>query len=332
MVPVKTRCAAATVSFDGTVAATSSKACPQRHAFFVALYSCLAGYCHWQIIFSWIILSRIGLSRLVFGQIIGWLCFGLFFSPGAAAGACSLQGEAQSVVVKKVLDGDTVVLTDGRHVRLIGINTPELAHPAKRGRPPQVQEPVALNAQRRLQQLVGGQQVRLQLGVQAVDHYGRALGRLFAANGELVEAMLLREGLGFLVIKAPDFRYRSCVADAAAYARGHNAGVWAERYFLPRDAERIQKTDTGFRRIRDVVSSVAMNRKRWRIMLRGQKVEIKISAKNAARFDRQMISRLAGKVIETSGWLVWQPPASKSKRSVGRYQMQIDDPALLSIR
>ncbi len=31
--------------------------------------------------------------------------------------------------VQKVYDGDTVLLTDGRKIRLVGINTPEIEHP-----------------------------------------------------------------------------------------------------------------------------------------------------------------------------------------------------------
>ena len=41
---------------------------------------------------------------------------------------CLAQGELHRAAVKRVIDGDTLHLTDGRKVRLVGINTPELDH------------------------------------------------------------------------------------------------------------------------------------------------------------------------------------------------------------
>ena len=39
---------------------------------------------------------------------------------------CPAQQRLESVQVERVIDGDTVVLGDGRHVRIIGVNTPEM--------------------------------------------------------------------------------------------------------------------------------------------------------------------------------------------------------------
>lgn len=41
---------------------------------------------------------------------------------------CPLPGKPEQVRVQQVVDGDTVRLVDGRSVRLIGINTPEIGH------------------------------------------------------------------------------------------------------------------------------------------------------------------------------------------------------------
>ena len=38
---------------------------------------------------------------------------------------------AEFAKVQRVIDGDTIVLSDGRRVRYIGMNTPELHHPTK---------------------------------------------------------------------------------------------------------------------------------------------------------------------------------------------------------
>lgn len=56
---------------------------------------------------------------------------------------CPLPVKPQQVAVRQVLDGDTVRLGDGRSVRLIGINAPELG---RKGRP---SEPYAEAARQR---------------------------------------------------------------------------------------------------------------------------------------------------------------------------------------
>jgi len=250
-------------------------------------------------------------------------------APFAEAGACRLQGEAQSVTVRKVVDGDTVALADGRHVRLIGINTPEVAHKGGKGRKGNAAEPLAVQAQRALQQRVVGKPVRLQLGVLAVDRYGRSLGRLFDAAGESVEAQLLREGFGFVVIKAPDFRYRDCVIDAARQARERRLGVWREPYYRPRDAQSVGRSDTGFRRVRGVVGKVEVNRKQLWIELRGN-VVIKVAAKNVGRFNLRQMKALAGQTIEASGWLTYRAGSRAPKKGGYKpYLMEVDDPALI---
>ena len=40
--------------------------------------------------------------------------------------SCEYSGALENVVIRSVTDGDTLVLNDGRKVRLLGINTPEL--------------------------------------------------------------------------------------------------------------------------------------------------------------------------------------------------------------
>ena len=51
-----------------------------------------------------------------------WLC--------AAQAACPSPGNLPQVAVQRVVDGDTLYLEDGRRIRMIGLNSPELG---KRG-------------------------------------------------------------------------------------------------------------------------------------------------------------------------------------------------------
>ena len=81
--------------------------------------------------------------------------------------------------VVRVVDGDTIVVDIGgaeETVRLIGIDTPEIAHPAFGDRPPNDAECFGDEAQRYTGELLAvGSGVRLERDVVARDDYGRLL-------------------------------------------------------------------------------------------------------------------------------------------------------------
>src|SRR3972149_4958421 len=70
--------------------------------------------------------------------------------------------------VREVIDGDTIVLRDGRKVRYLGINAPEHGQPYARE---------ATNFNRRL---VSGPPVRLEFDQVRADRHGRLLGYVYA--------------------------------------------------------------------------------------------------------------------------------------------------------
>ena len=100
---------------------------------------------------------------------------------------CPLREDLPRFAVRQVVDGDTLRLVDGRSIRLIGINTPEL------GRKGRSDEPYAMQARRRLQALVDASDGRVGLlpGEQRKDRYGRTLAHLYDAQGRNLEAQLL---------------------------------------------------------------------------------------------------------------------------------------------
>ena len=76
--------------------------------------------------------------------------------------------------VERVVDGDTLVLSELGRVRMIGMNTPETVAPAQRqGAPPQCFGPEASAATKAL--LPVGTVVRLETDTEPQDRYGRAL-------------------------------------------------------------------------------------------------------------------------------------------------------------
>lgn len=129
----------------------------------------------------------------------------------------------------RVVDGDTIVLEGGERVRLIGVDTPELHHPAK---PVQY---FAHEAKVRTVALAQGRRVGLEYDHQRHDRYGRTLAYVFLPDGTLLNLRLIEEGYGFAYTKYP-FRpdYMARFRSAERVARTQSRGLWAGREYRDR--------------------------------------------------------------------------------------------------
>jgi len=90
--------------------------------------------------------------------------------------------------VRRVVDGDTLVLANEGRVRLIGANTPETVRP---NHPVEPWGPEATEFTRRL---VAGRDVRLEMDGRRTDKYGRFLAHVWIDDKWLGEE-LVRAGL-----------------------------------------------------------------------------------------------------------------------------------------
>lgn len=146
--------------------------------------------------------------------------------------SCELeQSETRRVV--SIVDGDTVVLDDGREVRLVGMQAPKLAL----GRRNFIDWPLAGEARDALSAMVKGEDVQLYFGGRREDRYGRLLAHLVLADGRWVQAAMVTEGLA-RVYSFPD--NRSCVRELLhleTQARNENREIWSHPYYaiLPAD-------------------------------------------------------------------------------------------------
>ncbi|MBN1755520.1 thermonuclease family protein [bacterium] len=101
-----------------------------------------------------------------------------------------LISQDKNLRVKYTIDGDTIVLNDGRHVRLIGIDTPEMNY-----RSPTPPEPFAREATRFTDSLATGRLCYLVYNSTGdkVDRYGRTLAFVYLLpdsmllNGEIIK-------------------------------------------------------------------------------------------------------------------------------------------------
>src|SRR6266850_7471564 len=139
------------------------------------------------------------LGVAVFGLI--WL----FMIAPAGAGdptlpAADLTALGESKVVT-VIDGDTLLLEDGREVRLVGIQAPKLPL----GRPNFPTWPLAEDAKAALERLTQGQSLKLFAGGATIDRHGRTLAQLEREDGLWIQAALIQAGMA-RVYSFPDNR------------------------------------------------------------------------------------------------------------------------------
>ena len=129
--------------------------------------------------------------------------------------------DAQPIhAVKRVVDGDTVVLADVGTVRLIGVDTPETQDP---------REPVqhfGVEAADFLRRMVLGRQVRIEHDDQRTDKYRRTLGYLYLEDGTFVNREIIRQGYGHAYLTYP-FRFAEDFRQAEREARETARGLWA---------------------------------------------------------------------------------------------------------
>ena len=124
-------------------------------------------------------------------------------------------------VVKRVVDGDTLLLEDGTRVRLLGVDAPEIAHEN------QPAEPLGADAAEFMRRAVEGRQVRLEFDRERRDQYRRVLAYVWIGercmNEELIRAGYSRAETRFRYSDAKKRRFRLVESEA----RRARAGIWA---------------------------------------------------------------------------------------------------------
>jgi micrococcal nuclease len=138
------------------------------------------------------------------------------------------DGEVEATV-QRVIDGDTVEVLVGTRlvrVRYLGMNTPERSSPW-----PWVKRWANVALQRN-RELVGGRTVQLHFDSRRFDMYDRWLAYVFA-DGEMVNAKLVGEGLARANPVRPNTLYVDTFATLQAQAQRDKLGLWGDTGACP---------------------------------------------------------------------------------------------------
>lgn len=129
---------------------------------------------------------------------------------------------SESLLVRSVIDGDTIDVVSVGRVRLLGIDAPEI------GRGSDSSAPFGWEARERLTQLVLKRWVRLEQEGAALDAYNRHLAYVITEDGVCVNAALVRDGFARVSARQPLTRLgelQRAEADAQAFRRGMWGGA-----------------------------------------------------------------------------------------------------------
>ena len=134
--------------------------------------------------------------------------------------------EAYTSAIKRVIDGDTVELSDGHIARYIGIDTPEIRERKGSGwvyNPrPFAEEAMSFN-----KKLTEGKRVRIEFDVQKKDKYNRLLAYVYAED-KMINLEMVRQGYAMIYTYPPNLKYTEKFLEAQKEARENKRGLWAD--------------------------------------------------------------------------------------------------------
>lgn len=229
------------------------------------------------------------------------LCGGALVSMLAGsvrAADCPTDRTGERVRVVHVYDGDTVKLGDGRRLRLVGINTPEVNRNGK------ASQSLAEPARAALIALLDkhNRTLLLRHGKEQRDHYGRLLAHAFLDDGSNVAAHLLERGLATTLVVPPNTWAQACYQSREDSARKARRGLWALAEYQPVDARSLPLATRGFRLLHGRITEIRQSRHNLWLDLEGPLV-IKVARRDLVNFDPGFPENLANRHIETRGWV-----------------------------
>lgn len=134
----------------------------------------------------------------------------------------------ESGYVTEVSDGDTFELDGEETIRMLGIDTPEIAHPGLYIK----EECFGKDARARLSQLIQHRPVLTKRDIKDKDRYGRSLRFVFVQDTSdrdrylFVNAYMIGEGFARAYIFEQDQSYKSMINDLQAFAIQNKKGLW----------------------------------------------------------------------------------------------------------
>ena len=225
-----------------------------------------------------------------------FLLFCLFVISSSVSAACPQVGWDETVVLKKINDGDTVTLTNDRLVRFIGINTPEINH-----RDLSKSESYALQAKALLEKYIRpGDKLHLVYDKTKQDKYGRILAYVYSKTGRDLATLQLQAGFAHHWVVGKNDKFWKCFQAAQEKAKLRKKALWSD--FRALSALSVKKSDKGYVYIAGKITQLQPYKGGMQLTLDGR-LAVFINKSNLALFSESGIDFLLNDKILISGKL-----------------------------
>lgn len=211
---------------------------------------------------------------------------------------CLLKYDLDPVNVKRITDGDTVVLSDGRRLRLIGINTLELNAKNASDRA------WANAASASLETFVAGGTMHIAPGIETHDRHGRLLAHLLRSDGVNAGHQLVSQGLAIAIAVGKNTRCATELQTLEQSARETESGLWRNPGAWRLKKSRLTGRERGFRVVYGrVIDSDGRDNRRTLLLANGLLVKVGRHWPGQNRSQQKMLDSIVGKKIRVKGWL-----------------------------
>jgi len=232
--------------------------------------------------------------------------------------ACPEFIRHEKAIITYIHDGDTVHLSDKRKVRLIGIDTPELARKVRnRLQPEQAFAKEARDYARALIKQLGSE-VTLMAGSEATDKYGRHLFHIQLSDGSLLQTRLLDAGFAIAFTTPPNQHFSQCYLQQEKLSKNQHKKIWSHQKYKPIQVSQLTNKISGFHIIKGVVRQIGESKKAFWINLKGNfSARIK---KSDMKYFSKPLQTLVGQTIAIKGWV---------RRYKDKYQISLRHPSAI---
>lgn len=211
----------------------------------------------------------------------------------------------ETVAVREVIDGDTLVLESGGSVRLVGIQAPKLPL----GRPDFAEWPLAEAARAALSDLTRGQSVTLSFGGARADRYGRLLAQLHRqSDGVLVQGEMLARGMARVYTFSDNRALAAEMLAIEAAARAAKRGIWRHPFYAVRGVDEMDLFIDSFQLIEGKILKTAKIRDYIFLNFGADyrtDFTVAVDKRDWRRFEAAGVDpmRWSGRAVRVRGWL-----------------------------
>lgn len=212
--------------------------------------------------------------------------------------------------IKKVYDGDTILLSNGSKVRFLGINTPEVE-----GRNKSAQAG-GEEAKQWLKNGLKNKKVRLEIDIEKHDKYSRLLAHVFTEDNQHINFELVKRGLATVNIHPPNLKYTADLLKAEQQAEKNQLGIWKKKEYKTIRTDELNRSNyKGWHRVIGNLKNIRRTKKYSHLKL-SESFSLKINNQSLDLFPE--LDRYQNKSIEVRGWI------NKRKK---QYSMYIRHPS-----